>query len=144
MSLRRRRERRHERAKEAAVRAFDAADGRLPLAEPARAVLHKAFPDHWSFLLGELALYAFLVLLLTGVYLTLFFDPSMVESTYTGPYEPLQGQLMTQAYTTTLRISFRGARRPADPSGAPLDGAAPTAAAVTAAGRGALRLRRAP
>ncbi|MFI8962578.1 cytochrome bc complex cytochrome b subunit [Streptomyces sp. NPDC053493] len=106
MSLRRRREQGRARTGEAALRAFTAADGRLPLAELARVALRKAFPDHWSFLLGELALYAFVVLLLTGVYLTLFFDPSMVESAYTGPYAPLRGQLMTQAYTTTLRISF--------------------------------------
>ncbi|BAU87444.1 ubiquinol-cytochrome C reductase cytochrome subunit B [Streptomyces laurentii] len=106
MSLRRHRTRGNDRAKEAAVRAYAAADGRLPLSEIARVALRKAFPDHWSFLLGELALYAFLVLLLTGVYLTLFFDPSMVETVYAGPYRPLQGQPMTQAYTTTLRLSF--------------------------------------
>ncbi|MFF5970356.1 cytochrome bc complex cytochrome b subunit [Streptomyces sp. NPDC012769] len=106
MFLRRHRNRWNARAKDAAVRGFDAADGRLPLAELARGALRKAFPDHWSFLLGEIALYSFVVLLLTGVYLTLFFDPSMVESTYTGPYRPLRGQRMTQAYATTLHLSF--------------------------------------
>ncbi|MFG2116022.1 cytochrome bc complex cytochrome b subunit [Streptomyces sp. NPDC048718] len=106
MSLRRHRTRWNDRAKAAAVRGYAAADGRLPISEIARAALRKAFPDHWSFLLGEIALYAFLVLLLTGVYLTLFFDPSMVETVYAGPYRPLQGQPMTQAYTTTLRLSI--------------------------------------
>ncbi|MFD5328892.1 cytochrome bc complex cytochrome b subunit [Streptomyces sp. NPDC127092] len=106
MFLRRHRNRWNARAKAAVVRGFDAADGRLPLAELARGALRKAFPDHWAFLLGEIALYAFVVLLLTGVYLTLFFDPSMVETVYAGPYAPLQGQRMTQAYTTTLRLSF--------------------------------------
>ena len=94
------------RAEDAAVRGFTAVGGRLPVTELARQLLRKAFPDHWSFLLGEIALYSFVVLLLTGTYLTLFFDPSMMESTYTGPYVPLQGERMTQAYATTLNISF--------------------------------------
>ncbi|MEU3722026.1 cytochrome b N-terminal domain-containing protein [Streptomyces sp. NPDC031705] len=89
-----------------AVRGAQALDERLPLAELTRGTLRKAFPDHWSFLLGELALYSFVVLLLTGVYLALFFDPSMRETPYRGSYEPLRGVLMSQAYLSTLRISF--------------------------------------
>ncbi|WP_327328626.1 ubiquinol-cytochrome c reductase cytochrome b subunit [Streptomyces sp. NBC_01210] len=106
MPLQKRRTRLKARAGEATISGFTAVDGRLPVAELARQLLRKAFPDHWSFLLGEVALYSFLVLLLTGTYLTLFFDPSMVESVYTGPYEPLQGRSMTQAYSSTLDISF--------------------------------------
>ncbi|MFD9521846.1 cytochrome bc complex cytochrome b subunit [Streptomyces sp. NPDC059979] len=88
------------------VRGAEALDARLPLAETARAVVRKVFPDHWSFLLGELALYSFVVLLLTGVYLALFFDPSMQETAYQGSYAPLRGVLMSQAYRSTLEISF--------------------------------------
>lgn len=55
-----------------------------------RRQLNKVFPTHWSFLLGEIALYSFVVLLITGVYLTLFFDPSMVDVTYNGVYQPLR------------------------------------------------------
>ncbi|MFF3322361.1 cytochrome bc complex cytochrome b subunit [Streptomyces sp. NPDC002889] len=106
MLLRKQRARWKARTENAASSGFTAVDGRLPASEAARQLLRKAFPDHWSFLLGEVALYSFLVLLLTGVYLTLFFDPSMVESVYTGPYTPLQGQRMTQAYASTLNISF--------------------------------------
>ncbi|MFE2325858.1 cytochrome bc complex cytochrome b subunit [Streptomyces sp. NPDC059385] len=94
------------KARRAAVRGFEALDARLPLSEPARNGVRKVFPDHWSFLLGELALYSFVVLLLTGVYLTFFFDPSMREAVYRGPYAPLQGVPMSQAYLSTLRISF--------------------------------------
>ncbi|MBT2511540.1 ubiquinol-cytochrome c reductase cytochrome b subunit [Streptomyces sp. ISL-98] len=94
------------RAGQAAESGYRAVDGRLPVSELARQLLRKAFPDHWSFLLGEIALYSFVVLLLTGVYLTLFFDPSMMESVYTGSYVPLQGERMTQAYATTLNLSF--------------------------------------
>ncbi|MFE2165987.1 cytochrome bc complex cytochrome b subunit [Streptomyces sp. NPDC059447] len=94
------------KARRAAVRGFEALDARLPLSEPARSGVRKVFPDHWSFLLGELALYSFVVLLLTGVYLTFFFDPSMREAVYRGPYAPLQGVPMSQAYLSTLRISF--------------------------------------
>ncbi|MFV5997187.1 cytochrome b [Streptomyces sp. NPDC056231] len=106
MPLRKRKARLKTRAGKAAVSGYRAMDARLPVSELARPLLRKAFPDHWSFLLGEIALYSFVVLLLTGVYLTLFFDPSMTESVYTGSYVPLQGERMTQAYTTTLHISF--------------------------------------
>ncbi|TYB49980.1 cytochrome b [Actinomadura chibensis] len=68
--------------------------------------MRKAFPDHWSFLLGEIAMYSFFVILLTGVYLTLFFVPSMKEVVYNGSYEPLRGVRMSEAYASTLRISF--------------------------------------
>nr|WP_063752458.1 cytochrome bc complex cytochrome b subunit [Streptomyces sp. NRRL S-350] len=81
-------------------------DGRLPVTEAARELLRKVFPDHWSFLLGELALYAFVILLLTGVYLTFFFDPSMSEVVYDGAYLPLRGVRVSEAYASTLRISF--------------------------------------
>ncbi|MET7635959.1 cytochrome bc complex cytochrome b subunit [Streptomyces sp. NBC_00121] len=106
MPLRKRKAQLKTRAGKAAVSGYAAMDARLPVSELARQLLRKAFPDHWSFLLGEIALYSFVVLLLTGVYLTLFFDPSMMESVYTGSYAPLQGVRMTQAYTTTLAISF--------------------------------------
>ena len=68
--------------------------------------LGKVFPDHWSFMLGEIALYSFIVVLLTGVYLTLFFKPSMVEVVYSGSYVPLKGIQMSEAYASTLNISF--------------------------------------
>src|SRR3977135_2744600 len=71
-----------------------------------RRQLNKVFPTHWSFLLGEIALYSFIVLLLTGTYLTLFFDPSMAEVAYHGVYQPLNGVQMSRAYETTLDISF--------------------------------------
>lgn len=106
MPLRRRKAQLRTRAGKAAVDGYGAMDARLPVSEMAKQLVRKAFPDHWSFLLGEIALYSFVVLLLTGVYLTLFFDPSMTESVYTGSYAPLQGVRMTQAYTTTLAISF--------------------------------------
>jgi ubiquinol-cytochrome c reductase cytochrome b subunit len=68
--------------------------------------LGKVFPDHWSFMLGEIALYSFIVVLLTGTFLTLFYDPSMVEVVYNGAYVPLKGVEMSQAYASTLDISF--------------------------------------
>lgn len=83
-----------------------ALDGRIPLFDGLRGLLRKIFPDHWSFLLGELALYSFVLLLLTGVFLTFFFRPSMAETVYTGPYAPLHGVLVSEAYSSTLAISF--------------------------------------
>ncbi|MGS2810030.1 cytochrome bc1 complex cytochrome b subunit [Nocardia sp. MW-W600-9] len=68
--------------------------------------INKVFPTHWSFLLGEIALYAFIILLLSGIYLTLYFDPSMAHVTYDGAYQPLRGVGMSRAYETALNISF--------------------------------------
>ncbi|MCZ4607082.1 cytochrome bc complex cytochrome b subunit [Streptomyces sp. Lzd4kr] len=87
-------------------RVADWADGRLGIYALAKANMRKVFPDHWSFMLGEVCLYSFLVLILTGVYLTLFFEPSTAEVVYNGTYEPLNGVLMTRAYESTLDISF--------------------------------------
>jgi ubiquinol-cytochrome c reductase cytochrome b subunit len=87
-------------------RAAEQADMRYHLASGARRQINKVFPTHWSFLLGEIALYSFLVLLITGVYLTLFFDPSMTEVTYNGVYQPLRGVPMSRAYESALNISF--------------------------------------
>jgi ubiquinol-cytochrome c reductase cytochrome b subunit len=81
-------------------------DERLQLATPLRRIFNKVFPDHWSFLLGEIALYSFIVLLLTGTFLALFFDPSMAEVRYNGSYAPLRGIEMTNAYATSLNLSF--------------------------------------
>jgi ubiquinol-cytochrome c reductase cytochrome b subunit len=82
-----------------------AADARLPVLEGGK-LLRKLFPDHWSFLLGELALYSFVLLLLTGVWLTFFFHPSMHDVVYSGSYTPLLGVRMSEAYESTLQISF--------------------------------------
>ena len=68
--------------------------------------LKKVFPDHWSFLLGEICLYSFIILLLSGTFLTFWFDPSMREVVYEGAYEPLQGVKMSAAYASALEISF--------------------------------------
>ncbi|HET7486459.1 MAG TPA: ubiquinol-cytochrome c reductase cytochrome b subunit [Acidimicrobiales bacterium] len=81
-------------------------DQRLGASGFVRTALNKVFPDHWSFMLGEIALYAFLVLLVTGVYLTFFFEPSVKQVVYHGPYHPLRGVEMSQAYASTLKLSF--------------------------------------
>ena len=81
-------------------------DRRYPLARGLRHQLNKVFPNHWSFLLGEIALYSFIIVILSGVYLTLFFDPSMEEVIYNGPYQNLQGIEMSRALESTLEISF--------------------------------------
>ncbi|MGI5380212.1 cytochrome b [Streptomyces sp. CA-251387] len=87
-------------------RVADWFDGRLGIHSLGRKYLRKVFPDHWSFLLGEICLYSFVVLILTGVYLTFFFHPSMNEVTYHGSYLPLNGVRMSEAYASTLDISF--------------------------------------
>jgi ubiquinol-cytochrome c reductase cytochrome b subunit len=84
----------------------DAIDSRYHPSAAVRRQLNKVFPTHWSFLLGEIALYSFIVLLITGVYLTLFFDASMAEVVYDGVYQPLRGVEMSKAFASTLDISF--------------------------------------
>ncbi|MGW4536088.1 cytochrome bc1 complex cytochrome b subunit [Nocardia sp. NPDC004340] len=81
-------------------------DERYHMAAFAKRSINKVFPTHWSFLLGEIALYAFIILLLSGIYLTLYFDPSMSETVYQGAYQPLRGVTMSRAYETALNISF--------------------------------------
>jgi ubiquinol-cytochrome c reductase cytochrome b subunit len=81
-------------------------DDRIILAPWLRRTMNKVYPDHWSFLLGEIALYSFLILLLSGTYLTFFFDASMREVVYEGSYAPLRGVEMSAAYDSALSLSF--------------------------------------
>jgi ubiquinol-cytochrome c reductase cytochrome b subunit len=82
------------------------ADERLGLAGAMKKNLRKVFPDHWSFMLGEIALWSFVVLLLSGVFLTLWFTPSMGEVHYEGSYDQLRGIEMSEAMASALDISF--------------------------------------
>jgi ubiquinol-cytochrome c reductase cytochrome b subunit len=81
-------------------------DDRLGLGALGKKQLRKVFPDHWSFMLGEIALWSFVVLLLTGVFLTFWFKPSMAEVEYMGSYAQLRGLHMSEAYASTLELSF--------------------------------------
>ncbi|HEX6886640.1 MAG TPA: ubiquinol-cytochrome c reductase cytochrome b subunit, partial [Candidatus Nanopelagicales bacterium] len=81
-------------------------EDRLGNAPWLRRQINKVFPDHWSFMLGEIALYSFIVILLTGVYLTLWFNPSMTEVVYDGSYAPLKGVKMSESFASALNISF--------------------------------------
>ncbi|MCZ4633292.1 cytochrome b N-terminal domain-containing protein, partial [Streptomyces rubrogriseus] len=82
------------------------ADSRLGRRPVARSVRRLVFPDHWSLMLGEIALYSFVILLITGVYLSLYFHPSSELVVYQGDYAPLRGQLVSEAFDSTLHISF--------------------------------------
>jgi ubiquinol-cytochrome c reductase cytochrome b subunit len=86
------------------VRYFDERSGGAPFV---RKALRYVFPDHWSFLLGEVALYSFVVLVMTGIYLTFFFKPSLAVVHYQGDYLPLRGRAMSEAYQSTVDISLR-------------------------------------
>jgi len=81
-------------------------DDRVGLATISKKQIRKVFPEHWSFMLGEIALWSFVVLLLTGVFLTFWFKPSMGEVVYDGSYDKLRGLHMSEAYASTLDISF--------------------------------------
>ncbi|QYH36270.1 ubiquinol-cytochrome c reductase cytochrome b subunit [Salinibacterium sp. M195] len=81
-------------------------DERTSISGLVKEVGRKIFPDHWSFMLGEVALYSFIVILLSGTFLTFFFEASMVEVHYDGSYAPLKGIAMSTAMASTLDISF--------------------------------------
>jgi ubiquinol-cytochrome c reductase cytochrome b subunit len=81
-------------------------DDRFHGARGLRVFMRKVFPDHWSFMLGEIALWSFVILLLTGTFLALFFVPSTAPVVYHGSYVKLNGITMSQAYQSTLNISF--------------------------------------
>lgn len=81
-------------------------DERTSLSGLVRELGRKIFPDHWSFMLGEVALYSFVVILLSGTFLTFFFQASMAEVEYDGSYLPLKGLEMSAAMASTLDISF--------------------------------------
>jgi ubiquinol-cytochrome c reductase cytochrome b subunit len=81
-------------------------DARVDATSLAGKTLRKVFPDRWSYLLGEVALYSFVLLVLTGTFLTFFYVASSDEVVYAGPYEPLQGETISAAYASVLRLSF--------------------------------------
>ena len=90
----------------AAAASADWIDQRTGIGVAVKGLARKVFPEHWSFMLGEIALYSFITLLISGVFLTMFFVPSMNEVTYNGPWAALQGTTMSEAYASTLRLSF--------------------------------------
>ena len=81
-------------------------DDRLGPAKGVNYLMKKVFPDHWSFMLGEIAMYSMIICLLTGVFLTFWFVPSAGHTVYDGSYVPLQGVTMSEAYASSLNISF--------------------------------------
>src|SRR5581483_9299541 len=62
--------------------------------------------DPWSMLFARIAACSFLVLVATGVFLMVYFDPSMARVTYEGSYTRLQGVQVSKAYASMLHISF--------------------------------------
>ncbi len=81
-------------------------DERLGSAKGMKFLLRKVFPDHWSFLLGEVAMYSMVICLITGTFLTFWYIPSMGVVEYNGSFVPLKGVEMSEAYASTLHISF--------------------------------------
>ncbi|ROS73020.1 cytochrome bc complex cytochrome b subunit [Cellulomonas sp. PhB143] len=90
----------------AAAGTADYLDQRTGLGKAVKEFARKTFPDHWSFLLGEIALYSLIVLILSGFFLTMFFVPSMTLVTHDGPPATMDGVLMSEAFSSTLRTSF--------------------------------------
>jgi ubiquinol-cytochrome c reductase cytochrome b subunit len=81
-------------------------DDRLGSSAFLKAAVRKVFPDHWSFMLGEICVYAFIVLLVTGTYVAFFFDDSSAPTVYHGAYASLAGRSMPASYVSVLDLSF--------------------------------------
>jgi ubiquinol-cytochrome c reductase cytochrome b subunit len=90
----------------AAAGAGNFVDERFGLSRAVKGNVRKIFPDHWSFMLGEVALYSFVILLLSGTFLTFFYVPSVTQIVYDGSYEPRVGQTVSEAYASTMSVSF--------------------------------------
>jgi ubiquinol-cytochrome c reductase cytochrome b subunit len=88
------------------VRATRGAEQRLGSSGGIKMMLRYVFPDHWSFLIGEIALYSFLVLIGTGIFLAMYYEPGDSQVIYHGPYVPLVGEQMSAAYRSVMDISF--------------------------------------
>ena len=74
--------------------------------DSSRNALNKVFPDHWSFMLGEISMYCFMALVATGTYLTFFYDDSDHHVIYNGPYASLIGRSVPASYASVLKLSF--------------------------------------
>lgn len=81
-------------------------DTRVGLSGVVKEFGRKIFPDHWSFMFGEVALYSLVILILSGTFLTFFFNPSTASVTYDGSYVPMKGTHMSVAFESALNISF--------------------------------------
>jgi ubiquinol-cytochrome c reductase cytochrome b subunit len=62
--------------------------------------------DRWAAVFGRIAVYSFLVALVSGILLLPFFQPSMAPVVYHGSYRKLDGLTVSRAYQSTLNISF--------------------------------------
>jgi ubiquinol-cytochrome c reductase cytochrome b subunit len=87
------------------ARLFEALDERLAIAEQVRRGANKVFPRHWSFLLGEVAMFTFGILVVTGIFLTAFYRPSVEPVTYVGTAELFQGRELPAAFESVTRLS---------------------------------------
>lgn len=81
-------------------------DARLHLAKFTRRAVDHVFPDHWSFMLGEIAFYSFVLLVITGAFMALFFDASAAKVPYDGSFSELAGVSVSAAYRSVLHLSF--------------------------------------
>ena len=86
--------------------ALDTVDDRFGSSSWLKSAMDKIFPDHWSFMVGEIAMYCLIILIITGVYLALFYHASNAFVVYHGSYKPLDGVRMTEAYQSAINISF--------------------------------------
>ena len=84
---------------------FDQLDERLRIRADARTTANKVFPSNWSFLLGEVALFSLVILVLTGTFLTFFYRPNVEAVTYVGSNPVFAGRTLPAAFESIVRLS---------------------------------------
>lgn len=68
--------------------------------------LGKAFPADDSFLLGEVAIFSFVIVVLSGIFLGTFYEPSSADVAYQGAVSQFQGEQMPAAFVSVLNITY--------------------------------------
>ncbi|MGH9121058.1 MAG: cytochrome b [Acidimicrobiales bacterium] len=97
---------RYQKRRKTEKNLLDDVDERFGSSKFLQSAMDKIFPDHWSFMVGEIAMYTLVILIITGIYLALFYVPSAKDVVYHGSYAPLRGVHMSEAYESVLNISF--------------------------------------
>jgi ubiquinol-cytochrome c reductase cytochrome b subunit len=83
----------------------DALEERLAFRAALRRAKRRLFPGHWSFLLGEVTLFSFVALVLSGVYLALFYRASTTTLVYAGADPSFEGLSLPDAFASVLDLS---------------------------------------
>ncbi|WP_347978706.1 cytochrome b N-terminal domain-containing protein [Microbacterium sp. ProA8] len=70
------------------------------------ALRRRRVPTHWTNLFGIVTVASIVVVTVTGILLMFFYTPSSEATVYDGSYAPLHGATVSQAFASTMRVTF--------------------------------------